>query len=273
MKLLLATTREDRSRQRIFDEARERGLDVEMVYYEDLERGGVDKERLSGFDYLIPRDPYNIGQDLSQVMNELVSLFGEGKVLDHDVFTQHPEYEDKLFQHGLFGEVMDMPGTREPEEAGGAFPVLFKKKISSRGRGIFIIREQEELDRFLKEKQPEDFFVENMISITRDVRILMIGNEIVGAVERRIRTKDNHGYQGIGVKVTGRFEVPEELKEKAREISKRSGSDFCGLDVVFDEQGKAWLLEVNISPQFVALERVLEENVAGKLIEHVMKQA
>ena len=210
MKLLLATTRQDRSRQRIFDEARERGLDVEMVYYEDLGKEGLDKERLAGFDYLIPRDPYNTGKDLSQVMKEVMSLFREGKILDHEVFTQHPEYEDKLFQHRLFGEVMDMPGTTEPGEAGKAgFPVLFKKKISSRGRGIFIIRDQEELDRFLQEKQPEDFFVEEMISITRDVRILMVGHEIIGAVERRIRTKDNHGYQGIGVKVTGRFEVPE----------------------------------------------------------------
>ena len=172
---------------------------------------------------------------------------------------------------------MRMPDFRHFTEPGrvdiDSFPVIAKKRISSRGRGIFIMNNQEDLDAFLKERNVSDYFFEQRISITKDIRVLLIDNEIMAAVERRVRIKDNQGFDGIGVKVTGEYNIPENLKDRFVGISRRSGSDFCGIDFVIDENGEEYLLEVNISPQFIALERALKINVAGRLMDFISGKA
>jgi hypothetical protein len=275
MKILMVTTREDRSRDRITEEARKRDLDIEQLFYEDMDREGLEKREFRGYDFCILRDPYNTGKDYSMIMKSLIPFFDD-RVLDSGVFKENPEYEDKLFQHKLFGDIMEMPEFRyfnrnedvEVEE----FPVIIKKRISSRGRDIFIINNREELERFINERDIKDYLFEKRMDVKKDIRILIIGNEIIGALERRIRIKDNQGYNGIGVKGIGDFEVPDELREKFIEISRRSGSDFCGLDFIINGKGENTLIEVNISPQFVALERVLDMNIAGKLIDFIIQK-
>ncbi len=273
MKLLVVTTREDRSRDRLTEEAGKKGLEATQLYYEDIDSEKLGPEGFNRYDFCILRDPYNTGEDYSGIFNAILSFFREEQVLDYSVFRDYPEYEDKLFQHRLLGGIMDMPRFRHfrtPEDVDvQEFPAVIKKRISSRGRGIFVIKNQGDLERFLKGRDIEEYFIEQQLAVSKDIRILLIGNEIVGAVERRVRIKDNHGYDGVGVKVTGEYEVPGDVQKKAMEISKRISSDFCGIDIVFDKEGKPHLLECNISPQFVAFERMLGVNAAGKLIDFI----
>ena len=130
----------------------------------------------------------------------------------------------------------------------------------------------EEIRTFFEDRRVSDYFFEEYIHPKKDIRIIMIGNEIIGAVERRPRLKNNSGYRGVGVKVIGQCDITEDMKTDAIEISRTIRSDFCGIDFVVDENGRHYLLECNISPQFVSFERVSGINVAGKLMEYILKK-
>jgi D-alanine-D-alanine ligase-like ATP-grasp enzyme len=275
MKLLLVTTREDRSRDRVAEEAKRKGLEVSFRYYEDLDGRDLRPEDFQGFDFSILRDPYNTGVDLSSIMKKILNFLRKDRVLDYRVYEKYPDYEDKLFQHELFGKLMEMPKYwhfNNAEEVDiESFPAIVKKRVSSRGRGIYLINSREEMERFLKENDIDKYFIEEYLNIRKDVRVLLIGHEIVGAAERKFRIKDNLGYQGVGVKVIDRFEVPEDTARKIVEVSKAMGSEFCGIDFIIDDKGRAILLECNVSPQFVSFERVSGVNAAEKLMDYIIE--
>jgi hypothetical protein len=276
MKLLLVTTREDRSRDLLAEAAQKRGLDVTMLYYEDLDAGSLREEDFSGYDYAILRDPFNTGVSYLETLKKILSFLPEERVLDSGIIRDYMKFEDKLSQHRIFRGIARMPKFRHFSAPGevrvNAFPVMLKKRISSRGKGIYIIRNQQELERFLSEHDIDDFLIEDVIGVEKDIRVLMIGREVAGAVYRRIRTKDNHGYEGIGVKVMGGFDVPGDIRKRAAEISEKIGSDFCGLDFAIDRSGNAWLMECNISPQFVAFENAMKSDAAGRLIDFMLSK-
>lgn len=273
MRLLLATTRQDRSRELLLGAALERGLEPVMLYYEDLRFKGLKREGFRGFDYAILRDPFNTGVSFLDKLEKILSFFRKGQVLDYKIVSDYLRYEDKLSQKAIFKGLAAMPRFWHFKKPGDvrveAYPVILKKRVSSRGRGIYVIHSKGELERFLKGHDIRDYFVEERIEITRDVRILLIGREIAGAVNRRVRLKDNQGFEGIGVKASGDFEVPDDLKAKSVELANQVGSDFCGLDFVFDQAGQAFLLECNVSPQFIAIERELGLNAAGRLMDFI----
>jgi hypothetical protein len=277
MKLLLVTTRQDRSRDRLVEEAGKAGFDLSLIYYEGLghdELKGMDPD---DYDYAILRDPYNTGHDYSGILRRLLEVLAPERVLDSEVYRKNPEYEDKLFQHGLLKDIMAMPGCwhfRKAREVDvQAFPVIVKKRISSRGRQLYVIKSEEDLQRFLGSNDPDGFLFEEFIDIAKDVRVLLIGHGIVGAVERRIREKDSDGLTGIGVKVTNTFEVPEDIRRKVVEVSKSIGSDICGIDFVIDRSGKAFLIECNVSPQFASFERISRINVAARLMDFIKESS
>ncbi len=276
MKLLIATTREDHSRGLLQEAAREGGIDATTLYYEDIDPGSLTSEDFSCFGSAILRDPFNTGVSYLGTLERMLSFLPQEAVLDYGIMKDYLRYEDKLSQHMIFRDIASMPGFRHfssPEEARvDSFPVILKKRISSRGKGIYIIRSREELSRFMGEHDIDGFLVEDFMDVEKDVRILVIGHSVAGAVQRKVRVKDNKGYRGIGVKVTGGFEVPEGMRTRAEEISEKIGSGFCGLDFAIDTQGKEWLIECNISPQFASFEKVMKSDIAGRLVRHILSR-
>jgi len=191
MKLLVVTTREDRSRDLITEASRRKGIETIQMYYEDMDPLRISVDDFKGYDFCITRDPYNTGKDFSFIMKRITSFFINKQLLDYKVYNENPRYEDKLFQHEIFGDIMKMPGFRhfsDPDDVSvDSFPVVAKKRISSRGRGIFIIRDIDEMKRFVNSVKVDEYFFEDHIKIKNDIRVLIIGGEIVGSVERKIR--------------------------------------------------------------------------------------
>ena len=108
MKLLLTTTHQDRSRYRLSEEAQRKGLEVSLLYYEDLAEF-FNEDSIKGHDYAILRDPYNTGQDYSGILRRILRLLPEDRVLDFLMYASNPDYEDKLCQQALYSGLMDMP--------------------------------------------------------------------------------------------------------------------------------------------------------------------
>lgn len=269
MNLLIVTTEKDRSCNRIIEEAEKRSIHTEKILYSEL-----DPDRLKKFDFCIPRFPYPGGEDFSEELKKLLTIFKNEQMLDCRTYKRYPDYEDKLFQHRLFKDVQ-MPKFwyfNRVGELNVQFPALAKRRISGKCRDLFILNTKQDLMKFLKEREISEYIFEEVLDIEKDIRVIVLGDKIVGAVERSVRVKDRQGFKSFGVKIAKSYEPSEHIKEKALEISKRIGADFCGIDFVIDKNGKMYLIECNLTPEFVSSERVLDANIAGKLMDFVLKK-
>ncbi|KYH36204.1 MAG: 30S ribosomal protein S6 modification protein RimK [Candidatus Bathyarchaeota archaeon B23] len=101
----------------------------------------------------------------------------------------------------------------------------------------------------------------------RDVRVFVVGEEVVGAAYK-------YGPPGswkTNVAQGGRMvaeEVPGEILELGVKAVKALGLDYAGVDVAESERGPV-ILEVNGAPGWQALKRATGVDIAGRIIEYV----
>lgn len=271
MKLLLFSTSQDRSLERISKEAIKAGFKTSVFLYEEMGIKQIHKILETKWDRAILRDPYNAEVDYSFYLNYFVSNL-KCKILDEKAMKTYSSYEDKLFQHLFFEKIVNIPkfgyfhNYDEKKLKSLKYPLIVKRRIASRGRGTFVVKTYKELKQLFKDREINNFIIQEFKKIKRDLRVLVVNNKVLGCVERRVRTKDNKGFTGIGVKVVGKVKTPAYIEKMAKVVAKKIGGDLCGMDFIQDDKGKWYLVECNISPQFVSSERELNVNIAQKMM-------
>lgn len=153
------------------------------------------------------------------------------------------------------------------------FPVVVKKLRSTRGAGVLLCQDRDQFDDLAsllgEAAHQSDFIFQQYIAKShgRDVRLLVIGNEVAAAMERRSITgnfKSNISLGGVGECMT----PPEEMTQLAIEAAKALRLDVAGIDVLYDEKGYR-ICEANSSPGFVGLEKACPVSVPDKVFDYV----
>lgn len=266
MALIICTTKSDRSLRRFEDTAKQKALNLFVYYYEDESPASVSP---GNGDKILLRDPYNTGKDFSSQLQEILNNWYEFVLIDRECYKEFPEYEDKLFQAKFINKVgLDSPETLEGSKylEAGEFPVIVKKRIGSRGRGIKIVENKDELGRFFEEKPPKRYIIQRYYPAQEEYRIIVLKNNVLGAVSKRINLKDSGK---IGVKIDNQVEIPSSVAKDSQKLVKALKADFVGLDVILTEQNKTLFLEANLSPQFGGFTNVTGINVAKIIIDLV----
>jgi ribosomal protein S6--L-glutamate ligase len=131
----------------------------------------------------------------------------------------------------------------------GGLPAVAKTLKGSQGRGVIILKDAEQtnttLEAFWRDDTPLKLqqYIEGGKS---DIRAIVVGNEVVSAMERT-GVKDfraNLSQGGSGRKI----ELTSEQKQLCVDASQALGLDFSGVDLMIDENGKAYVIEVNGNP-------------------------
>jgi len=105
--------------------------------------------------------------------------------------------------------------------------------------------------------------------LNRDIRIFVIGDEIVGSIYRKAPPgmwKTNVA-QGATVEA---FNPNEELRELALKSVEILELEYAGVDVVEGSDGY-YILEVNPIPSWEGLQTTISFNIAEKIISHVVQ--
>jgi gamma-F420-2:alpha-L-glutamate ligase len=153
------------------------------------------------------------------------------------------------------------------------FPVVVKKLRSTRGAGVVLCQSRDQFDDLASllgdAGHQSDFIFQQYIAAShgRDVRLLVIGNEVAAAMERRSVTgnfKSNISLGGVGECV----QPPSEMVELAIEATKALRLEIAGIDVLYDEKGYR-ICEANSSPGFVGLEKACPVSVPDKVFDYV----
>ncbi|MDV4150585.1 RimK family alpha-L-glutamate ligase [Clostridium sp. AL.422] len=152
--------------------------------------------------------------------------------------------------------------------------VIIKESMGSFGMQVYLINNREEFINKVKElnKNRIDFIIQENIksSFGKDIRVNIIGDRVVGAMLRESKTdfRANISQGGIGTLI----ELNKEQEELALKTHKALGLDFSGVDLLFGENNKPLLCEVNSNLNFLSFEKLWGESFGKKILEYILEE-
>lgn len=160
--------------------------------------------------------------------------------------------QDKIKQTALF-DLLGIPhprtrvfyGERQKQTIADHFKFPFVAKTargSARGRGVFMIRDQEALEQYCERHSVA--YIQDYLPIDRDMRIVVIGARIVHAYWRLAPDADFRSNVSLGAKIC-LDAVPEAALQLAARTARACGWNDVGIDVC-RHNGEFYVLEANM---------------------------
>lgn len=152
------------------------------------------------------------------------------------------------------------------------YPLVFKLNKHSRGEGVFLIKNREDLRGKIEEFRTVPHLYQKFISFSsgRDLRVIVVGKKVVCAMERvnvnDFRSNVEQGGKGYWAKVSA------EVEEIAIKVSETLDMEYCGIDFVKDENGAYYVLEVNSNAFFKGIEKASGTNVARAYAKRILEK-
>lgn len=143
---------------------------------------------------------------------------------------------------------------------------VVKPIIGSRGVGSFLIDDPDVGFRRiqeLKEKGYSIYLQRYLNKPNRDIRVIVVGDEVIGGITRESKYWKTNVYQGAEAKP---MQLPEEVEGLALKATKELGLIYSGVDIA-EENGEYFILEVNSSPLWHGFYSATGINPAVKLVD------
>lgn len=158
------------------------------------------------------------------------------------------------------------------EEVGG-LPAIIKLSRGTQGVGVMIASSMDEVRTILETFSGlgEEIALQEFIgeSKGKDVRALVVGGRVVGAMRRSAKKKGefrsnlHRGGEGRPI------DLSPEYERAAIQAARIIGLEVAGVDMLEAKRGPK-IMEVNSSPGFEGLEAATRRDIAGTLIDHAL---
>jgi len=151
--------------------------------------------------------------------------------------------------------------------------VVIKPIFGSMGHGLVRITDPELAFRVLRplEQMHAVFYIQRTIEHDgRDIRVFVVGNRVIGAIERRApegdwRTNVSRGGHARAI------ELSDAYRDLALRAARAVGTEYAGIDLLPSSDGHVFVLEVNGIPGWQGLQRATGIDVAGAIVEHAVR--
>ncbi|NTV40753.1 MAG: RimK family alpha-L-glutamate ligase [Candidatus Moranbacteria bacterium] len=147
-----------------------------------------------------------------------------------------------------------------------SFPIIAKPVFGRKGRGIQKLNNSQEALEFFKFNF-SDYLAQQYFPIKNDFRVLIVGNKVVGGFQRFIN-EGQYKSNIYGTKAK-KIKINEEMKEIAIKATEAMNYELAGVDL-FQYDGKFYVIEVNVSPQWEKFKFVTGINPARDIIEYAI---
>ena len=165
------------------------------------------------------------------------------------------------------------PCKSETVEKQVGFPCVMKVVTGSHGAGVFLCEDAkqfEDLSELISSLDAKNsMIIQEYIkeSEGRDLRVIVIGGRVVGAMQRTstdgsFKANISRGGQGKA------YDVDDEMEMLAIQVAKVLDLDIAGVDLLFHTDGYR-ICEANSSPGFEGFEKALDINVPQKVFDYV----
>ncbi|MBN2653310.1 MAG: 30S ribosomal protein S6--L-glutamate ligase [Spirochaetales bacterium] len=276
------------STQRLFEAARQKGWDVEIINYlkcfTTIENNNLkifyNGRELSGFDAIIPR----IGASQTFFGTAVVRQFELMNVYPLNSSMSITRSRDKLRSQQIFAKHgIDMPKSvfaskvedvdKIIDEVGGA-PLIIKMIEGTQGMGVVLSETKKAaksvLEAFYNLKV--NLLVQEYIAEAggADIRAFVVGGRVVAAIKRQgneedFRSNIHRGGSASGIKLTN------EEKKLAIKAARVMGLEVAGVDMIQSKRGPL-VLEVNSSPGLEGIEKYSGKDVAKAIMDYLETQ-
>jgi len=186
---------------------------------------------------------------------------------------------DKFYTSALLREAgLPVPETVVCERAADAVDAvrrmgdtIIKPIFGSMGHGLVRVGDAELAWRAVRalEQMRSVFYIQRAIDHGgRDVRLFVIGGQVVGAIERTAPAGDwrtNVARGGTAQPI----EAPFEWRDYAIKATRAVGADYAGVDILESRTGEPFVLEVNGIPGWQGLQAATGVDVAAAIVELV----
>jgi ribosomal protein S6--L-glutamate ligase len=150
------------------------------------------------------------------------------------------------------------------------YPFILKTLRGSKGVGVMFIESERSLDALIsmlyKLDEKVELIVQQFIESDGDVRVQILGDEIIGAMKRMQIKKDFRSNYSQGAEVKN-YKLSDEEKELCMKAHKAVNGAWSAVDFIHDKDGNPYILEVNSSPGTEGFEDATDINIAKTVVE------
>lgn len=158
------------------------------------------------------------------------------------------------------------------------YPLVIKPIVGSWGRGVMPLRDKDTTEAIIEMRDIEDgshdriYYLQEMIKRPpRDIRAIVVGDQVVGAMYRR-----SNGEFKTNIALGGNpelCEVTKEIEDLCIKASSAVGGGILGIDLMEDESRGMLIHEVNNTVEFKGIAKVAKKNIPEEMIKFALSQA
>lgn len=236
--------------------------------------------QLSDYDAILPR----IGASITYFGTAVVRQFEQMDVYTPNTANGIANSRDKLRATQILSRhEIGMPATtfvRDKadvlpaiELVGGA-PVVIKLLEGTQGIGVILAPDKKVAEAIIETLQStkQNVLIQEFIAESRgrDIRALVVGDRVVGAMRRTAQGDEfrSNVHRGGSVEAV---ELTPEYERTAVRAAQIMGLRVAGVDML-EGSGGPLVMEVNSSPGLEGIERATDLDIAGAIIDHIANQ-
>ena len=237
-------------------------------------------KHLSDYDAVLPR----IGASITYFGTAVVRQFEQMDVYTPNTSNGIANSRDKLRATQILSRhEIGMPATsfvRDKadvlpaiELVGGA-PVVIKLLEGTQGIGVILAPDKKVAEAIIETLQStkQNVLIQQFVAESRgrDIRALVVGDRVVGAMRRTAQGDEfrSNVHRGGSVEAV---ELSDDFERTAVRAAQIMGLRVAGVDMLEGNDGPL-VMEVNSSPGLEGIERATELDIAGAIIDHIANQ-
>ncbi|MEG0086752.1 MAG: ATP-grasp domain-containing protein [Niameybacter sp.] len=281
MKGLLIYKREDYEKnisyaKMLVDYGKEEGLEIQCVCFEDMQMGMdqaglwvmVEEERVQAIAFVINRTRESIlGKQFEQMGIRVFNSSEVTYIANHKGYTH--QFASGLGMKAL-QTMMFYPRFMDTTSVPFDYPFVVKSPEGHGGNEVFKVENRLQFEELLGCCDKEEWLIQELCKhVGEDVRVFVIGNEIVGAI-RRYSKVDFRANYCLGGQIES-YTLKVEQEELVRNLLRHLKCDYVGVDFIIDEKGEFIFNELEDavgSRSFSTLQKV---DTAKLYILHIAK--
>lgn len=151
-------------------------------------------------------------------------------------------------------------------------PMIIKEGHGSFGMRVYLIETEEAFYEKAAELRGVDYIFQQFIASSRgrDIRVNIVGGEVVASMYRHSETDFRANITNGGVAEV--IQLTDEQQELAIQAADAVGAEFAGVDLLFDDNEKPLVCEVNAAAHIRNIYNVTGINVADAMIHYILRE-
>jgi ribosomal protein S6--L-glutamate ligase len=237
-------------------------------------------KQLSDYDAIMPR----VGASITYFGSAVVRQFEQMDVFTPNTANGITNSRDKLRAIQILSRhdigipatafVRDRMDVLPAIERVGGAPVVIKLLEGTQGIGVILAPDRKVASAIVETLQStrQNVLIQEFIAESRgrDIRALVVGDRVVGAMRRTAQGEEFRSNVHRGGRVES-VDLDHRYERAAVRAAQIMGLRVAGVDMLESDRGPL-IMEVNSSPGLEGIERATELDIAGAIIDHIANQ-